>query len=49
MRALARKLVGSQETGLVIVLVGVTIALTFLAGSHPDRQTGAVVNNFWNS
>src|SRR5512133_622941 len=49
MRALARKLVGSQETGLVIVLVGVTIALTFLAGSHPDRQTGAAVNNFWNS
>src|SRR5512133_3805169 len=49
MRALARKLVGSQEIGLVLVLVIVTITLTALAGSHPDRQTGAVVNNFWNS
>jgi ribose/xylose/arabinose/galactoside ABC-type transport system permease subunit len=49
MRALAHKLVGSQETGLVVVLVVVTIALTLLAGSHADRQTGATVNNFWNS
>src|SRR6478672_1912269 len=49
MRALARKLVGSQEIGLVIVLAVVTLALTLLAGSHPDRVTGATVNNFWNS
>ena len=32
-----------------MVLVIVTITLTALAGSHPDRQTGQVVNNFWNS
>src|SRR6476659_1618880 len=49
MRALARKLVGSQEIGLVIVLAVVTLALTLLAGSHPDRLTGATINNFWNS
>jgi ribose transport system permease protein len=49
MRDLARKLIGSQETGLVIVLAVVALALTLLAGSHPDRLTGATVNNFWNS
>ena len=32
-----------------MVLVIVTITLTALAGSHPDRQTGQMVNNFWNS
>src|SRR5919112_1241760 len=49
MRALARKVVASQEIGLVIVLAALTIALTLLAGSHPDRLTGATINNFWNS
>src|SRR6476619_6941806 len=49
MRSFFRKLLGSQETGLVIVLAIVTIGLTMLAGSHADRQTGATVNNFWNS
>jgi len=32
-----------------MVLVIVTVMLTALAGSHPDRQTGQLVNNFWNS
>src|SRR4249920_275871 len=49
MRALARKLAGSPEAGLVMVLVVLAIALSLLAGSHVDRQTGATVNNFWNS
>ena len=49
MRAALRRLFASQEIGLVLVLVIVTIMLTALAGSHPDRQTGQVVNNFWNS
>ena len=49
MRAALRKIVGSQETGLVVVLAIVAIALTLLAGSHVDRATGASVNNFWNS
>jgi len=44
-----RRLLASQETGLVIVVGLVTLALALLAGSHPDRQTGALVNNFWNS
>jgi ribose transport system permease protein len=49
MRAFVRKIVSSQETGLVVVLVLLTIALTVLAGSHPDRTTGETINNFWNS
>jgi ribose transport system permease protein len=49
MRAFARKLISSQETGLVVVLVLLTITLTLLAGSHADRTTGVTINNFWNS
>lgn len=45
----ARRLLASQETGLVIVVALIVVTLTALAGSHPDRMTGAVVNNFWNS
>jgi ribose transport system permease protein len=29
--------------------VAVTVLLTLMAGSHPDRRTGELVNNFWNS
>src|SRR5882672_4413678 len=49
MRDVIRKIAGSQETGLDVVLAILIIALTLLAGSHPDRATGASVNNFWNS
>jgi ribose transport system permease protein len=49
MRQLLRRLFGSQEIGLVLVLVVVTATLSALAGSHADRQTGETVNNFWNS
>jgi ribose/xylose/arabinose/galactoside ABC-type transport system permease subunit len=47
--SLARRLVGSQETGLVIVVALVVVLLTALAGSHFDRVTNSTVNNFWNS
>jgi ribose/xylose/arabinose/galactoside ABC-type transport system permease subunit len=49
MTAALRRLAASQETGLVVVLVLVTATLTVLAGSHPDRLTGQITNNFWNS
>ena len=49
MSSLLKKLLGAQETGLVIVLVALAIALTVLAGSHVDPRTGQTVNNFWNS
>ena len=44
-----RRLFASQEIGLVMVLAALTVTLAALAGSHPDRQTGETVNNFWNS
>jgi ribose/xylose/arabinose/galactoside ABC-type transport system permease subunit len=49
MRSLARRVLGSQQTGLVIVVTLVVITLSALAGSHADRVSGAMVNNFWNS
>jgi len=49
MRNAIRKLSGAQEAGLIVVLVLVAVLLTSLAGSHVDRRTGEVVNNFWNS
>ena len=49
MRRVINRLLGSQETGLVIVVALVTIALTLLAGEHLDRRSGEMVNNFWNS
>jgi ribose transport system permease protein len=49
MRSAFHKIAASQESGLVVVLVLVTVMLTLMAGSHADRTTGQVVNNFWNS
>jgi len=46
--AIVRRLLASQETGLVIVVTLLTITLIALAGSHIDRRTGLEVNNFWN-
>jgi ribose/xylose/arabinose/galactoside ABC-type transport system permease subunit len=44
-----RRILASQETGLVIVVALLTITLIALAGSHVNRSTGATVNNFWNA
>jgi ribose transport system permease protein len=49
MNAIVRRIVGSQESGLVLVVALVAIALTVLAGTHPDRASGAPVNNFLNA
>jgi ribose/xylose/arabinose/galactoside ABC-type transport system permease subunit len=49
MNRFLRRIAGSQESGLVLVVILVTIALTALAGSHVDRATGQMVNNFWNA
>jgi ribose/xylose/arabinose/galactoside ABC-type transport system permease subunit len=49
MRRTLRSIATSQESGLVVVLVLVTATLALAAGSHPDRVTGEVVNNFLNS
>jgi sugar (pentulose or hexulose) kinase len=41
-------LLASPEIGLIVV-VAIVASLTALAGSHVDRRTGEVVNNFLNS
>jgi ribose transport system permease protein len=45
---IVRRLLASQETGLVIVVALLTITLIVGAGSHVERRTGLEVNNFWN-
>lgn len=49
MRGLVRRIVTSPESGLLLVVLLVTVTLTLLAGTHVNRATGEVVNNFWNS
>lgn len=49
MKAHLRRLGSSTEVGLLFVICLLGIALTVLGGSHPDRQTGALVNNFLNT
>jgi ribose transport system permease protein len=43
-----RKLLASQQAGLVVIIVLLGAVLTAFAGSHVDRLTGAAVNNFLN-
>jgi len=43
-----RRILSSQQFGLVVVIVLLGLILSFFAGSHPDRQTGHAVNNFLN-
>jgi ribose transport system permease protein len=44
-----RKILASEQAGLVLVILVLGILLTAFAGSHVDRLTGAEVNNFLNS
>ncbi len=44
-----RRLLRSQQAGLVLVIIGLAVALGLLAGDHVDPVTGATVNNFLNS
>ena len=43
------KILGSAQAGLLLVILCLGALLTLFAGSHPDRITGAAVNNFLNS
>ena len=45
---MVRKLLASQQAGLVAVIVLLGAILTAAAGTHIDRITGAPVNNFLN-
>ncbi len=44
-----RKLLASQQAGLVIIIILLGAVLTTFAGSHVDRLSGQNVNNFLNS
>ena len=44
-----RKILGSQQTGLALIILALGAVLTFFAGTHEDRVTGVAVNNFLNS
>jgi ribose/xylose/arabinose/galactoside ABC-type transport system permease subunit len=45
----ARRIAGTPEIGLIIVVFVVVLTLVALAGTHVDRSTGEMVSNFWNS
>lgn len=49
MPSMIRRIATSQEAGLLLVVLLLTVTLTLLAGTHVDRQTGQMVNDFWNS
>ena len=49
MKRLLLKLIGTPQSGLVLVMLGLGLLLSVFAGTHIDRQTGARINNFLNS
>jgi ribose/xylose/arabinose/galactoside ABC-type transport system permease subunit len=44
-----RRILASQQAGLILVIVLLGMLLTLFAGTHVDRLTGQPVNNFLNS
>ena len=44
-----RRLLRSQQAGLLLIIAALMVALALAAGSHVDESTGATVNNFFNS
>jgi ribose/xylose/arabinose/galactoside ABC-type transport system permease subunit len=44
-----RRLLRSQQTGLLLIIAGLLVVLSLAAGSHVDQATGRTVNNFLNS
>ena len=44
-----RRLASSPQVSLALIIVALGAVLTFFAGAHEDRATGAAVNNFLNS
>jgi ribose transport system permease protein len=45
----ARRAAGSQQAGLVVVILVLGALLTAFAGTHTDRATGQAVNSFLNA
>ncbi|HCE45172.1 MAG TPA: hypothetical protein DET40_16660 [Lentisphaeria bacterium] len=48
MKKLISKIFGTQQSGIIMVILLLGVVLTIFSGSHPDRATGAQVNNFLN-
>src|SRR5947207_14980831 len=46
---MVRKVLASQQAGLILVIVLLALVLAAFAGAHVDRLTGQAVNNFFNS
>ncbi len=46
---MVRRILASQQAGLVLVIVLLSIVLSAFAGTHLDRTTGQPVNDFLNS
>jgi ribose transport system permease protein len=46
---MVRRILASQQAGLVLVIVLLGVILAAFAGSHVDRATGRTVNDFLNS
>lgn len=44
-----RRLLALPQTGLILIILALGGLLTSFAGTHEDRVTGALVNNFLNS
>ena len=44
-----RRLLRSQQAGLLLIIATLMVVLALAAGSHVDESTGATVNNFFNS
>jgi ribose/xylose/arabinose/galactoside ABC-type transport system permease subunit len=47
--AVLRRILRSQQAGLLLLIVALTVALALAAGSHVDEATGRTINNFFNS
>jgi len=47
--AVLRRVLRSQQAGLLLLIVALTVALALAAGSRVDEATGRTINNFLNS
>ena len=49
MQRFFRSLLGSQQSGLIMVILGLGVLLTCFGGSHENKLTNEMVNNFLNA
>ncbi len=44
-----RRLLRSQQAGLLLIIAALMVALAFAVGAHVDESPGATVTHFFNS